>query len=63
MRKLLLDANISPETAQFLRTLKYSVKSIQEEGLGKLPDEEIVAITQIRRVHPEGYKLIALSNA
>ncbi len=44
MPKVLLDANLSPETAQFLRTLDISVHSIQEQGLGRLPDRDIIVI-------------------
>lgn len=44
MLKLLLDANLSPETAKFLRHQGFDVKSVQEEKLGKLTDEEIVKL-------------------
>lgn len=44
MPRVLLDANLSPETAKFLRTLDISANSIQEQGLGRLSDEEIIAI-------------------
>jgi|SRR3972149_700351 len=42
MNKLLLDANLSPQTAKFLREFGFDVKSITEEKLGTLTDEEIV---------------------
>lgn len=38
MIKLLLDANLSPETAVYLRKSKFDVKSLLEEGLGSLDD-------------------------
>lgn len=44
MLKLLLDANLSPETAKFFRRKGLNVKSIQEEKLGKLADKEIVEL-------------------
>lgn len=44
MLKLLLDANLSPETAEFLRLKDSDVKSIQEEKLGKLSDEKVIRL-------------------
>lgn len=40
--RLLLDANLSPETAAYLRGLNHHVESVQELGWGNLTDEEIV---------------------
>ncbi|MBI3305149.1 DUF5615 family PIN-like protein [Candidatus Parcubacteria bacterium] len=40
--RLLLDANISPETAMFLRSLGFDVESLIEEGLGGLDDVAVV---------------------
>ncbi len=42
MPKFLLDANLSPETAEYLRGLGYHAESIQEQGLGNLTDEQVV---------------------
>src|SRR3989344_2542575 len=42
MLKLLLDANLSPMTADFLRKLKLNVESLIEEGLYSLEDSEVV---------------------
>ncbi|KKU29310.1 MAG: hypothetical protein UX80_C0005G0005 [Candidatus Amesbacteria bacterium GW2011_GWA2_47_11b] len=42
MPKFLLDANLSPETAEYLRSLGYQAESIQEQGLGNLTDEQVV---------------------
>lgn len=42
MPKFLLDANLSPETAEYLRSLGYKAESIQEQGLGNLTDEQVV---------------------
>lgn len=39
--RLLLDANISPETAVFLRSFGFNVKSLIEEKLGGLEDEVV----------------------
>lgn len=44
--RFLLDANLSPETADFLRSLVFDVKSLIEEGLGDLDDEEVIKITR-----------------
>ena|SRR5579859_3287914 len=49
MIKLLLDANISPQTAKFLRALGFDTKSITEEKLGTLADEEVVKIAITER--------------
>lgn len=47
MLKLLLNANLSPETAQFLRKeLDLDVECLLEENLGSLPDEEVVEIAK-----------------
>lgn len=46
MLKFLLDANLSPETAEAIRELGYNTRSIQEEGLGELSDEEIVELAK-----------------
>ena len=40
--KFLLDANLSPETAEFLRSLGYAAISLIEEQKGEL-DDEIIA--------------------
>ena len=42
MIKLLLDANLSPKSAVFLRNLGYDTKSITEDGFGNFTDEEVV---------------------
>lgn len=42
--KLLLDANISPETAIFLRMHGFNVKSLIEEKLGYIMDAEVAAL-------------------
>ena len=42
MLKFLLDANLSPETTEYLRSLGYEAESIQEQGLGNLTDEQVV---------------------
>lgn len=47
--KLLLDANLSPETANFLRTRGFNVKSLIEEKLGHLADAEVAALTRKER--------------
>lgn len=47
MLKLLLNANLSPETVQFLRKeLDLDVECLLEENLGSLPDEEVVEIAK-----------------
>lgn len=46
MPKFLLDANLSPETAEYLRTLGFDTESIQERGLGNLNDEEVAEMTK-----------------
>ena len=46
MPKLLLNANISPETASFLRNLGFDVKCLLEENLGKINDEEVVSLAK-----------------
>lgn len=42
--RFLLDANISPETANFLRSHGFDVKSLLEDGLGDLDDDEVANI-------------------
>lgn len=44
--RLLLDANISPETAIFLRSFSFNVKSLIEDGLGDIEDEEVAKIAR-----------------
>ena len=44
MAEFLLDANLSPETAVYLRELGFEVKSVQEEGWGRFSDEEITEL-------------------
>lgn len=46
MLRFLLDANVSPEIALLFRELGYGAKSIQEECLGRLSDEEIIALAK-----------------
>ncbi|PIS21374.1 hypothetical protein COY33_02370 [candidate division WWE3 bacterium CG_4_10_14_0_2_um_filter_42_7] len=46
MLKLLLDANISPETARFIRSLNINTKSLIEENLSGITDEEVVALAK-----------------
>lgn len=47
--KFLLDANISSETAIFLRSLGFGVKSLIEEGLGTVGDQEVAAMAMKER--------------
>ena len=42
MTKFLLDANLSPKTAKYLRNLGYDAISVSEKGMGTLTDLEIV---------------------
>lgn len=44
--RLLLDANISPETAIFLRSFGFDVKSLIEDGLGGIEDAAVAKIAQ-----------------
>ena len=44
--KFLLDANLSPETADFLRRLFFDAKSLIEMGLGGLDDEEVIRLAR-----------------
>lgn len=44
--RLLLDANISPETAIVLRSFGFDVKSLIEEGLGGIEDAAVAKIAQ-----------------
>jgi predicted nuclease of predicted toxin-antitoxin system len=47
MLKLLLNANLSPETAQFLRQkFHFDVRCLLEDGLGQITDEEVVALAK-----------------
>lgn len=46
MIKFLLDANLSPITAQFLRSLDFDIKSITEGKLGSLKDVEVVELAK-----------------
>ena len=48
-RRFLLDANISPETANFLRSHGFVVKSLLEHGLGDLDDQEVANIARHER--------------
>lgn len=45
----LLDANISPETANFLRSHGFAVKSLLELDLGNLDDQEVANIARRER--------------
>lgn len=47
--RFLLDANISPETAEFLRSLDFDVRSLIEDGLGGLDDSAVVRIASRER--------------
>ncbi len=42
--RLLLDANISPETAIFLRSFGFDVRSLIEEELGGIEDTAVAKI-------------------
>ncbi len=44
--RLLLDANISPETAIVLRSFGFDVKSLIEEGFGGIEDVAVAKIAQ-----------------
>lgn len=46
MTSLLLDANLSPATAVFLRTLGFDVSDLISRGLANLSDQEIVALAK-----------------
>lgn len=46
MLKLLLNANLSPETASFLRKLGFDVKCLLEENLRIITDEEVVELAK-----------------
>lgn len=47
MLKLLLNANLSPETAHFLREqFSFDVRCILEDNLGKLSDQQITTIAK-----------------
>ncbi len=47
--RVLLDANISPETAVFLRSFRFDVKSLIEDGLGGIDDAAVAKIAQRER--------------
>jgi len=49
MLRLLLNANLSPETAKFLRDLGFDVKSLLEEDLGAVSDEKVVKLAKKER--------------
>ncbi|MFH1169960.1 MAG: DUF5615 family PIN-like protein [Candidatus Vogelbacteria bacterium] len=44
--RLLLDANLSPETAIFLRSRGFEAKSLIEMGLGALMDEKVFELAR-----------------
>ena len=44
--KFLLDANISPETAQYLRRFNFNVKSLIEENLFHFEDSEVIKLAK-----------------
>lgn len=46
MLKFLLNANLSPETACFLRELGFDVKCLLEENLSTIDDEEVIGIAK-----------------
>ena len=46
MLEFLLNANLSPETASFLRELGFDVKCLLEENLSAIPDEEVIEIAK-----------------
>jgi len=46
MVKFLLDANLSPITASFIKNLGFDSKSITEEKLGNLTDSGVVEIAR-----------------
>ena len=46
MIKFLLDANLSSETAEFIRNFNYDVKSILEENLGQISDEKVIKLAK-----------------
>ena len=46
MLKLLLNANLSHETASFLRNLGFDALCLLEEGLGTITDEEVVELAK-----------------
>jgi len=46
MLKLLLNANLSHETASFLRNLDFDVLCLLEEGLGAITDEKVVELAK-----------------
>lgn len=49
MFKFLLDANLSPTTANHLRDSGFDIKSITEERLGHLLDEDVVEMAKKER--------------
>jgi predicted nuclease of predicted toxin-antitoxin system len=52
--KFLLDMGISPKTAGFLQELGYQAVHLQEEGLGRLSDSQI-----LEKALRDGYILLA----
>ena len=46
MIKFLFDANLSPESAEFVRSLNYDTTSVLEENLGQISDEKVVKIAK-----------------
>ena len=46
LRYFLLDANLSPETAYFLRSYGYMIKSLLEQDLGNIDDQEVANIAR-----------------
>lgn len=46
MLRLLLNANLSPETAAFLREFGFDVKCLLENGFGAISDEEVVELAK-----------------
>ncbi len=44
--RLLLDANLSPETASFLRSRGFDVRSLIEMGLGAMMDDKVFELAR-----------------
>ena len=66
--KFLADMGISPQTVQFLRDLKHDAVHLNEQGLARLPDPEILAKakneTRILLTHDLDFsELVAASGA
>lgn len=49
MAKFLLDANLSHETAKFLRHLGFDVQSVSEEGLGGILNVQVARLAYTRK--------------